>query len=88
MEAETVNKVAKLYKDKSELLEELSNLTDGEGKSFSICYRHKGLFTSCSGGSYLSYNRLSKSFLAEIKELTVKHIKEQINNIDKELEQL
>jgi len=86
MEATTVNKIAELYKIKSDLLGELSHLVNIEEYSFAICRAYKGGFLS--SGSYVRYTSVSSSFLAEIKKLTEAHIKQQIEEIDKELEEL
>lgn len=83
MKEKTVNKVAELYKEKSELLGELSDLTNSDEYSFEVCRTHRGSFHG-----YYPYNTLSNSFLAEIKELTVNHIKQQIEDLNKELELL
>lgn len=81
----TVNRVAELYKQKSELLAELSILTDSEKYSFNIGYNVKDTFNMYGVSSY---NSVSQSFLAEIKKLTENHIKLRIEEIDEELENL
>ena len=80
----TVNRVAELYKEKSNLFNELSILLD-EKKSFIIGYNYKGSFNMY--GSFI-FNTLSQSFLAEIKKLTEEHIKNRIEEIDRELKDL
>lgn len=84
MEQTTVNKVAELYKRKSDLLKELSELVDDK-YTFEIGRSMKGLF-NLNGAS--KYSTVSSSFLAEIKKLTEVHIKQQIEEIDKELKEL
>jgi hypothetical protein len=84
METEIVNRVVELYKEKSKLFEELGNLTNTEDYRFNITYSAKTFYYVGN----INYKSISESFLAEIKELTIKYIKEQIDNIDKELEQL
>lgn len=81
----TVNRVAELYKEKSKLLEELATLTDSEKYNFKIGYNIKGLFNMYGVNSF---NTLSQSFLAEIKNLTENHIKQRIEEIDNELKEL
>ena len=81
----TVNRVVGLYKEKSELYDELSNVLD-EKSNFKIVYERVGLFT----GNIVNvgFNTISKYFLAEIKKLTEEHIKNRIKEIDKELKDL
>jgi hypothetical protein len=86
MEQTTVNRVAELYKRKSELFEELSDVIDEDLYNFTICRGYKG--GSIGTISYMRYKTLSSSFLAEIKKLTEAHINQQIEEIDKELEEL
>ena len=81
----TVNKVVELYKKKSELSEELSNVLN-EKSNFKFVYEKVSLFTDNIVN--VGFNTLSKSFLAEIKKLTEEHIKNRIEEIDKELKDL
>ena len=81
----TVNRVAELYKEKSNLLNELSILTDSEKYSFKIGYNVKDTFNMYGVSSY---NTPSQPFLAEIKKLTGNHIKQRIEEIDNELKEL
>jgi len=82
MEQSKQEKVVELYKRKSELFNDLSNLNNNDYK-FVIGYDST---FNMYGASKL--NSVSKSFLAEIKILTEKHIEDQIKEIDKELESL
>lgn len=81
----TVNKVVELYKKKSELSEELSNVLN-EKSNFKFVYEKVSLFTDNIVN--VGFNTLSKSFLSEIKKLTEEHIKNRIEEIDKELKDL
>jgi len=85
MEATTVNKVAELYKRKSDLLGTLSDLVSEE-YTFEIGRRSKNIYCGIYG--ITTYRTLSSSFLAEIKKLTEAHINQQIEEIDKELNEL
>ena len=82
----TVNRVAELYKEKSELLDELSTLL-GENKNFIIGYSYKKSL-AMHGSFNFSFSTISQSFLAEIKKLTEVHIKNRIEEIDIELKDL
>ena len=84
MEQTTVNKVAELYKRKFDLLGELEQLINVEDYEF---YIGKCL-TGLQPKTIFGYEFVSSSFLAEIKKLTEAHIKQQIEEIDKELEEL
>ena len=81
----TVNRVAELFRKKSQLFEELSNVLDDKN-NFSIVYERFGIFTNNKVS--VGFNTLSQSFLAEIKKLTEEHIKNRIEEIDKELKDL
>lgn len=82
---QTVNKVAELYKEKSDLYSELSDILNNENKKFIIGYVNTSSFAI--GGSY-SFRKISPSFLAEIRVLTENHIKQRIEEIDEELKSL
>lgn len=84
MTEETVNKVAELYKKKGQLFEELSRLKDGE-YLFEIGYGTKGLFSHYGA---IKFKTLSPEFLREIKLKTEEHIQQQIQEIDKQLEEM
>lgn len=84
MNTETVNKVAQLYEQKSKLCEELAYLSD-DNFSFGLGRQRKAEF-NIYGAS--GYNTPTDEFLAHIKLKTIEHIKEQIKEIDKQLEQL
>jgi len=84
MNTETVNKVAQLYERKAVLFSELSYLTD-DNFSFGLGKQRKGEFSQYGASSY---NTPTDEFLAEIKLKTIEHIKEQIEEIDKQLEEL
>jgi len=86
METTTVERVAELYEKSTNLLQELSYLTGCEKFDFGICRRYRDGFITNNG--FLGYSSLSSPFLAEIKKLTEAHIKQQIEEIDKELEEL
>lgn len=76
----TVNRVAELYKEKSELFNTLSKL---ESVGLLLCGNERGHM-----GGYFELEGISKLFLAEIKKLTENHIKLRIEEIDNELEKL
>ena len=80
----TVNRVAELYKEKSELFNELSTILN-TNNSFIIGYNIKFFYNVIET---IELNTLSKSFLAEIKKLTEEHIKNRIEEINKELKDL
>ena len=80
----TVNRVAELYKKKSDLFRELSILLD-ENNIFRLGYDIKN---SISIYGISDFRTLSQSFLAEIKKLTEDRIKNRIEEIDKELKDL
>ena len=81
----TVNRVAELYKEKSNLLAELSILTDNEKYCFELSYGGIGFLNI---GRNIELKSVSQSFLAEIKKLTENHIKLRIEEIDNELKGL
>jgi len=85
MTQETINKVAELYKKKSQLFEELSILKKEE-YSFEIGYLVKDYALSHYGAT--KYSTLTPEFLREIKLKTEEHIQQQIQEIDKQLEEL
>lgn len=85
MEQTTIQRVAELYKKKSSLLSELSDLTNEEEYNFEIGRTRRGSFNQYGANRY---STVSSSFIAEIKKLTEAHIKQQIEEIDKELEAL
>jgi hypothetical protein len=79
-----VNKVAQLYEQKSKLCSELSYLVD-DNFSFGLGRQRKDVFNQYGASAY---DTPTIEFLAEIKLKTIEHIKEQIQSIDKQLEQL
>lgn len=82
MEQSKQEKVVELYKEKSNLCSDLSKLND-ENYQFIIGYD-----TCMFIYGAITINSISKSFLAEIKKLTEEHIKQRIEEIDKELKEL
>lgn len=84
MTEEVVNKVAELYKLKAKLYNELSNFKNNEF-TFEIGHSRKGMF-SIYGAT--RYTTITSEFLQEIKSKTEEHIKQQISEIDKQLEEL
>lgn len=81
---EVVNRVAELYKNKSDLLNELSILHDNSN-NFKIGYDSKNYLSTYG---IFSFKNISESFLEEIKTLTKNHIQQRINEIDNELSEL
>lgn len=80
MEKSKQEKVVELYKEKSKLYDDLSNISQYE---FIIGYY---IPMNMYGSSKLK--SVSNSFLAKIKELTKEHLQQRIKEVDKELNEL
>jgi hypothetical protein len=82
MKDEVVNRVAELYKRKSDILNELSILEDTENNQFKLSYSFNRVF--CMYGN-LSLNCFSKSFLKDMSVRAKNYLLNEIEVIDKEL---
>ena len=80
MEKSKQERVVELYKEKSKLYDDLSNISQ---YTFIVGYN---VPMSMYGSSKLT--SVSDPFLAEIKKLTEVHLQQRIEEIDKELNEL
>lgn len=82
MDKITQERVAELYKEKSNLCDDFSNIN-----RYNLVVGYSTP-TDIHHNVYIPLTSVSNSFLTEVKDLTEKYIKERIEEIDEELKQL
>jgi len=84
MTEEQVKTVSELYKDKSNIFSDLEKLTNNIDYKFAIGWDYLNV---CMRGA-INLNSVSSEFREEVKKLTIAHLQNRIQEIDKQLSEM